>query len=176
MSPRYARWAALTALPLVLAAGCVDVSELQFVQDDRLTFDAPGSRELVETPLQLSWAMTDFEVVERGQGEPSDDAGYFAVFVDRAPVEPGETLEEVAGRDDVCRRDPACPDEQYLADRGVYVTTTPSLTIDLVPALGSTEEIELHDVTVILLDSRGRRIGESAWYREFRMVNRTAQR
>lgn len=158
---------------VLLLAGCADYSELQFVKDERLTFTEPASRELVTTPLRISWSMEDFTVVEPGQGEPTDDAGYFAVFVDRAPVEPGHTLEDVAGRDEACKRDPSCPDARYLADRGVYTTTKSSLTVELIAALPSKEDVQLHDVTVVLLDSEGRRIGEAAWYRQFKMENRT---
>lgn len=162
----------LVTLTLSCLAGCADYSALQFRQDHRLTFTAPESRELVETPLKVSWTIEDFQVVKPGSGEPSENAGYFAVFVDQAPVEPRATLDEVAEDDPDCVKDPKCPDRTYLADRGVYTTTDSELTLELIPALGSKEDVQLHEVTVVLLDSSGRRIGEVAWYQQFKMKNR----
>jgi hypothetical protein len=170
--------AALLAVPtlivLVLLGGCADYSELQFVQDHRLTFTAPGNNELVETPFKLKWRMDDFEVLpKRSKAEPTDDAGYYAVFVDLAPVKPNHTLDDVGNDDPACESDPRCPDQEYLNAKGVYVTRKPQITLDVVAPLPTKERVQRHEVTVVLLDSEGRRIGESAWWLKFKMVNRT---
>lgn len=158
---------------LLLTAGCVNLSELQFKADHRLTFISPEEYAEVAAPVRIEWTMDGFEVLPKGSSAaPSETAGYFAVFVDRSPIKPGETLEEVAGRDQQCRRDPKCPDAAYLEANGVYVTRATRLTVPNVPPLSSRERVQLHQVTVILLDSEGRRIGEYAWFLQFKMENR----
>lgn len=164
--------ALLCALSLT---GCTDYSKLLYANDDRLDFTAPENRELVTTPLRVSWTIDEFTVVKPGSAEPADDAGYFAVFVDQAPIKPGHTLDDVADDDEACKRDPKCPDRLYLSDRGVYTTSKTSLVLEQIPPLDNKEDIHLHDVTVVLLDSSGRRIGESAWYRNFKMENGSSE-
>jgi hypothetical protein len=97
-------------------------------------------------------------------------AGSFAVFVDRAPVQPGKTLRSIAGGDAACQRDPTCPNADYLAQRRVYATKQPSIELtEVAPLRASRDQVQLHTVTVVLLDGSGRRVGESAWTREFRL-------
>ena len=165
--------AVLLAVPMLLG-GCANFSELQFVQDHRLVFSAPDNNELVETPFVLKWRMDDFKVLPgRSNADPTQDAGYFAVFVDLAPVKPNHTLDDVGDNDPACEGDPRCPDRQYLNAKGVYVTHEPRLRLDVVAPLPDKERVQQHEVTVVLLDAEGRRIGESAWYLKFKMVNRT---
>ena len=120
--------AALVAASVLACSGCVDLEQMQFVKDDRLEFQSPEDYALVELPLEVSWTMEDFEVLpeprrsrrpgkrdeqgDNGRGRrdgagaqtatrtpaPSEDAGYFAVFVDRAPIKPGRTLDDVWSR------------------------------------------------------------------------------
>jgi hypothetical protein len=108
----------------------------------------------------------DFEVTGPN-GESRDDAGYFAVFFDSSPVPPGKTLGHVAKDDFVCQNTEGCPDDVYFADRGIYETTETSLTVKRLPDLDAFEGHETHEVTVILLDGTGRRIGEHAWFTQF---------
>jgi hypothetical protein len=158
-----------------LTGGCAAWSELQFKQDHRLQFTSPENYELVDPPVEVAWTIEGFEVLPAGSGEPpSDDAGYFAVFVDQAPIRPGRTLEDVAGRDEACKRDPRCPDRRYLEAKAVYVTHQPRLNLELIPQLASKEKIQAHQLTVILLDSTGHRIGESAWYLQFKAEKLTS--
>ena len=152
-----------TALAVVLAlltAGC-GVSGLSFRQDDRLSFVTPEDRAEITLPLTVEWEVEDFEV---GAG-----AGSFAVFVDRAPQPPGKTLDWLARDDDTCRADDGCPDAEWFADRDVFRTTDRELTIDQLPAR-SDDRRELHEVTVILLDEQGRRVGETGWTLEFQVA------
>lgn len=157
---------------MVSLAGCATYAELAYRQDHRLRFTAPRPYELVKEPVTLSWTMKDFDIVEPGSGSPEDSAGYFAIFIDKAPVKPGRTLAEVAGRDQACDRDPKCPDARYLADRGVYTTTKTGFELDAVPALDSNETVQLHEATVVLLDAAGHRIGEAAWHVPFKLTKR----
>lgn len=145
---------------------------MEFVKDHRLTFQSPESYEEIELPLQVTWTMKDFEVLgAKDKQAPSEDAGYFAVFVDQAPVKPGHTLADVGKDDPLCQGDTAaCLDPAYLETKGVYTTRKPSVALETVdPLSGSKEKVQLHQVTVVLLDSAGRRIGELAWYRYFKL-------
>jgi hypothetical protein len=144
---------------LAVVPACADVSALSFRTDKRLHWREPDDRELIELPVRISWRMTDYEA----------DGGRFAVFVDRAPIRPNQTLRAVAGDDDSCKRDPACPDAEYLAQRRVYTTETTEVTLDQIAPLVGREKTQLHQLTVVLLDASGRRLGESAWTRRFRL-------
>jgi hypothetical protein len=133
-------------------------------------FVAPRSRALVVAPLTIRWTVSGFAVRRPGTGPPSRAAGYFAVFVDRAPVRPGDTLAAVAAGDPRCLHQPGCPDADYLAQRRVYTTFKPQITLPLIaPIAGDTSRVQTHAVTVVLLDTAGHRIGESAWELDFRM-------
>lgn len=157
---------ALALAALALLAGC-NMSNLEFVKDNRLRFVSPRSRQLVGVPVRVAWVMSGFRVEGLGSAPPSRDAGYFAIFVDRAPVRPGQTLLSLADRS--CRVTPGCFNAEYLAERNVYTTTGDSFTLEQVPALNSYEKVQVHQVTIVLMNTAGQRIGESAWYLEFRL-------
>lgn len=162
------------AVAMVTLVSCTDWSQLAFRQDHRLRITAPANGDLVELPVKLSWSMDDFQIVEPGSGAGKPSAGYFAIFIDEVPMEPGQTLRELAAEDDPsCEQDPKCPDRGYLADRGIYTTTETSLSLRSVLPLPSDEPTQLHDVTVVLLDAAGSRIGENAWHLQFKLQKRT---
>lgn len=130
--------AALAALPLT---GC---QSYLFRQSDRLTISAPQSSTTVREPLTIRWRAQDFTA-------PRD--GRFAVFVDRDPMPPGDGL-----------------DDFNVHDRqGIYVLDGTSLHLDaLAPQAGiDPAEQNHHDVTVVMLDNQGHRIGEYAAFTEF---------
>jgi hypothetical protein len=156
----------VAAAAAVLTSAC-GVSNLAFLSDNRLHFVSPKSRAMVRLPVTISWRMSDFSVVPPGTLPVSSRAGYFAVFVDRAPIKPGQTVAAVADRQ--CRRTPGCVNAGYLADRGVYTTTSDSLTLTQIANVNSYQRTQLHEATVVILDSAGKRIGESAWYLDFKM-------
>ncbi|MGW1616743.1 hypothetical protein ACWCQZ_46625 [Streptomyces sp. NPDC002285] len=158
-----------TALMTLAAGGCASPTDLSFTNDHRLRFTAPAHRALVDLPVELHWAMADFRVAAPGSEVASREAGYFALFLDRAPIKPSHKLAEVADSDRECRRDPQCPDEDYYADRGIFTTTRRSITLGSVPDLNTNEAVQLHTITVVLVDTSGRRIGESAWHAEFKL-------
>jgi hypothetical protein len=152
------------------ACGIAHPSELNFRTDKRLVFDAPKARSLVRAPLTVGWHIDRFTVAPPGAGPANDNTGYFAVFVDHAPIKPGETMRVVAKNDLRCLHAPGCPDETYLNERRIYPTTQNSLTIPQIPPIaGDTERIQLHTVTLILMSTTGHRIGESAWSLDVRM-------
>lgn len=158
---------ATVVLSLMLAAGC-GVRGLNFVSDDRLTITAPDDRAEVRLPVEISWRVRDFEITGR-DGADRRDAGYFGIYVDRAPQPPEQTQEWLFEDDPSCAGQPACPDAEQLAQFNVYSTTEQTFTIERLPAPSSDEASrrELHEVTIVLLNGRGERIGESAFTVEF---------
>lgn len=153
---------------MLLVPGC-SLSGLSFVQDDRVTITAPEDRAQVRLPVTVRWDVEGFEVTGR-TGRAEKDAGYFGVFVDRAPPPPGHELEWLLRDDTVCAANPDCPDKEYLAARDIYSTTETSIVIDQVPEPARGERSrQFHEVTVVLLDGTGRRIGESAFSVEFEL-------
>jgi hypothetical protein len=160
-------------LPVVaaaaLAAGCG--GSLPLRQDHRLRIVSPAQDAVVAPPVVVRWRI-DRHVFRPRPFDGSDDArrGVFAVFVDRAPMPPGRNVDSLADRDAVCSVSPGCPDAAWLAEHGVFLTTRPALAFTALP-VGSGRRAgagrRRHVVTVVLLDGRGRRIGESAWSRVF---------
>ena len=160
---------ALSAVLLLAGCGITHMQNLSFRVDKRLHFTAPKARSKAHQPLTVSWTMRDFRVAALGSEPPSRDAGYFAVFVDSAPVKPGQTLRAVAAGDPSCERNPKCPDNGYLAAHGVFVTTVTSLHLPLIPNVAGTAKVQQHAITVVLMNTAGHRIGESAWELDFRL-------
>ena len=143
------------ALAVALAGSGCSVSHLDLVNDHRLHFVTPANRSHAHLPVQFSWTMT---------GYPA--ASSFALFVDRAPVRPGQRLDAIASGDRTCDHPPGCDNPTYFAAHQVYTTTAERFTLDHVDTLsGNRQGQQLHQVTIILVDSAGRRVGESAWYR-----------
>ena len=166
------RRAAVAVAGAVLLSGCgiTHLQDLSFRVDNRLHFTTPKARSKVHQPVHLVWTMRDFRIAAPGSEPPSRDAGYFAVFVDRTPIRPGQTMRAVAGSDPACRHDPKCPDKTYLDQHEVYTTTDLSMTLPQIPnVLGDKEKVQHHTVTIVLMDTSGHRIGESAWQLDFRI-------
>jgi hypothetical protein len=114
--------------------------------------------------------MRDFTIEAPGSAPPTRDAGYFAVFVDRPPIKPGATMKDVAKGDRFCEQNPRCPDAAYLHQHYVFTTTKTALTMPQIPNLiGSKETLQLHTITIVLMDTSGHRIGESAWELDVRI-------
>lgn len=145
---------------------------LAFREDDRVTILRPADRALVRPPVIVEWEVRDFDVT--GPTEAArPDAGYFGIFVDRAPPPPGRTPEWLFRDDTSCRPADGCPDKAYLADRDIYTTTEMRFTVSNLRKLDPSSKRrrrELHEATIVLLDGRGRRIGESAFPAEFQVI------
>lgn len=150
---------AIVLVLAVVASGC-GFSGLSFRQDDRLSFLSPDDRAEVTLPLTVRWEVDDFDV---------PDDGYYAVFVDRAPQPPGKTLAWLARDDDACRAEDGCPDLAWFDQHDVVPTTETEVTIERLPAR-SDDRREFHEVTVVLVDADGRRIGETGWTLEFQVT------
>lgn len=161
------------ALALGLVASACTASGLQFREDDRVAIHTPAYREKVRLPLTIEWDARGFDITGP-TGQASQSAGYFAVLIDTEPLPPGESL-AYYGRDDTsCRPAAGCPDEEYLAARGVFTATETEFRVErLAPTAGvdvAAGDRDRHEVTIILLDGTGRRIGESVWTQPFEVV------
>lgn len=162
--------AAVAAVVGLSGCGLTHLSDLNFRIDKRLHFLSPKSRSTVHQPVTVSWTMSDFTIAALGSEPPTRDAGYFAVFVDQAPIKPGSTMKSVAHGDAACENDPKCPNQSYLREHDVFTTTATSLRLPMIPDLTNTKENpQLHTITIVLMDTSGHRIGESAWELDLRI-------
>jgi hypothetical protein len=156
------RVALAVAAAVALVTPACGVHGLDFVKDERVHITAPSPNSEVRVPFTVRWRVEDF-------------AGSYGVFVDRAPPGPGRTLASLADGDSVCKATKGCPDEAYLAAHRAFTTTDTSFRIDQLPELTRDRAREAHEVTVVLLDEHGRRVGESAFRVEFH-IRRTPLR
>ncbi len=156
--------AALFAAVACVAVAACGTSGLAFKSDDRIKVVTPSDRAKVHLPVQIRWRTPGIQ--------RTADGPYFAVFVDRAPVRPGESLRAVA--DDTCNRTPGCPDASYLRDRYVFVTKDTTVNVDSVPKKSGQRvgAADSHDATIVLVDAKGRRIGEAAYNVQFTVKGR----
>lgn len=149
---------------LALVSAC-RVGDLSFRVDDRVDFVSPENRATVSLPFEVRWTVDDFDPVGP-DGSDSDDKGYFAVLLDVSPMPPGSNL-AYFGRDDrSCRPDAGCPDAEYLADRNIHTTRGTSFRVDALTDTRPTDRPSAkddHDITIVLLNGRSQRIGESAF-------------
>lgn len=158
------------AVAVLFASGACVPQGLSFRVDERLTIESPTDRSTVGLPVAVEWRVDDFMVVEPGTRQPTDDEGYFGVFVDKAPVPPGKPLSWVARKDESCRPAEGCPDEEYLESRGIYATTDTRIVLDDIARIRVDEdETDWHTVTIVFLDTAGFRIGESAFQVDFHL-------
>jgi len=150
---------------LALISGCA-VHGLDFQSDGRVSFVTPQDRDKLALPFKVQWT-ADVNLAD----DPGDNARIrsFAVLVDRSPPAPGSTLASMFADDDSCRTDHSCGSAQYLATRGIHVTTATNLTVDQVYSDARDHRPQWHTVTIVFLDGNGRRVGESAFRRDFKL-------
>ncbi len=161
---------AVLVLLALTAPGCT--LQGAFVADERVEILAPADRAEVELPVTVDWSVQDFAVASP-DGSESDDRGYFAIFIDRAPMAPGEDLEALAARDQQCRENPECPDEKWFAGQGIFFTTETSFVVESLVDTRPEERPEApdrHEVTIVLLNGSNERIGETAFTVEFEVI------
>jgi len=156
---------AVTLVALV-APGCG--GSRQFVADHRVHIESPRPRKLVTLPVTLRWRFDRFTVTGP-DGTHRAGHGYFGVFVDRAPMPAGKDLRWLARNDRSCHATEGCPDTNYLALRDVHTATEPEIVFEQLPLPTFHKGTEDHSIAVVLLDGQGRRMGESAWYVDFRL-------
>ncbi len=163
---RPGRVAAVGVCLVLLASGC-RLNDLSFREDKRIEITSPENRADVALPFDLTWTVEDFEVVG-ADGTERHDAGYFAVLLDVTPMPPGETLDYFARDDETCKPAFGCPDKTYLSDRNIYLTKHTTFSVD---TLADSRPVDRqsadddHEITIILLNGKSERIGESAYRR-----------
>ena len=146
---------------VAVLAGCSQfaVDGLALRADRSIAITAPADRAGVTAPLTVTW--TD---------ATPKPGGSYLVLIDRAPMPPGETVAWFAKGDPDCAASTACPDELYLARRGVTVADTTSVEIAIVPALKGERSNTFHELTIVRLDADGRRDGETSATTQFELV------
>jgi hypothetical protein len=156
----------LAAVALLATASC-NPAQFQFFRDNRVHITAPRENQLVGVPFAISWTWHGFTVT-RPTEQVSGRAGQFGVFIDSAPPAPGRLLSSLFASDKACRQRPGCPGPADYRQRGIYLGGNGSVTISDRALLSSSSEPAQHTVTIVLLDGHGRRLGETAWFRDFR--------
>lgn len=147
-----------------LVSGC-SLEGLDFVEDDRLTVEGLDDREETDQPIELSWTL---------EGGFRDDERAFAVIVDRTPPRPGRSVESLLDDDPACSGTEGCPDG-YLERNRIFVTEETSLVLDGIPEGTAKQEGRgYHEVTIVLVDADGVRVGEIAEAVRFRLPGRDA--
>lgn len=149
-----------SAVPALVAglvvAGCGGAPRA-LVADQHVRIVSPAPLDVVAAPFTVRWTSTN----------RSDRS--FAVFVDLQPVPPGHQLRDLA--DEQCKKIRGCPDAGYLANRGVFVTERSEVEVPTLPVLrgtGARARHPAHIVTIVTLDSAGRRTGDGSWQLEVR--------
>ena len=152
---------ATVLLPLLLS-GCSQFAlhGLAFRDEQVVRITWPRHRARVHAPFDLRW--------RRVRAPPA--GARYEVLVDRSPQPPGEAPAWLARGDDTCRAALGCPDSSWYAARGVYFTSSDTMTIPFVASTRAERSSTLHDAIVVVVDRDGRRIGESAALVEFRIV------
>lgn len=147
------------------ALGACSTEGLDFVRDDRLTVIGLEDREETDLPIVLTWTL---------DGGFAGDEAAFAVIVDRTPPRPGASLESLLDDDPACSGPLGCPDG-YLARNRVYVTVDDGIVLDdVVEGSARQEQRGFHEVTIVLVDADGNRVGELAEALRFRLPGRDA--
>ena len=147
---------------VILATGACSTQGLAFVEDRRVEIVSPGYRELVGQPVTVDWEVHSDELEDELASGLS-----FGVYVDIDPQPPGEPLEHFARDDPQCLESPTCPDTQYFRQRGIHTTSETEMTFTQLPIAPGVDlersDPDFHEVTLVLLDEDGVRVGESAW-------------
>jgi hypothetical protein len=121
-----------------------------FTSGDQFRVLAPQSEARASLPLSIRW---------RAPKLPAGDS--FALFVDRAPMRPGNTLRSLM--DKSCKRTPGCPDESTLEGNNIYITTQTSLQLTSLGKTGIRDRgtgKEIHSLRIVEVNGTGHRVGE----------------
>jgi hypothetical protein len=149
----------LVVVALATLLGGCRTSDMAFRTSDRISIERPHEMERVALPVTLRWK-ADGVRTSTGLKGPGP---FYAVFVDRAPLPAGTGLRTLI--DDDCHRQKDCPDLAWYADRDIYVTGEPHVTLSRLPSLGNgtrTAGTNNHRVVVVLIGEDGVRIDESS--------------
>ena len=113
-------------------AGCLE--DRSFHEGNEVRFVEPVEEDYAQAPLLVRW-----------EGKPANTAKW-AVFLDRAPIGPGASVDDLEVQDRT----------------NIWVTDVPEYTVEFVPPRQSAvaSRRNRHRLTVIPLDAAGKRLGE----------------
>lgn len=140
-----------------VAGGCSTAGG--FSADQGIRVVSPRELQTVSVPIHVHW---------EARRRP-DNFARFALLVDRDPMPPGKSLRSLM--DSACKTRPGCPDNTYLAQRWIYLTSATDLSLEALPILGGVAghaPLPTHNITIVMVDRRGVRINGSAGFVEFR--------
>src|SRR5687767_2564885 len=120
----------LLACALMTLALPACIEGLAFFEDRRVSFVSPRYREKITAPITVDWQLNDFAL---GTSTPDGTPTAFGVYVDIDPQPPDQPLSHFARNDPACRESEGCPDEKYLEQRGVFVTTSTEISFQTLP-------------------------------------------
>ena len=140
----------------LIGGGC-RVTGLAYRDNQRVKIVEPTQNATVHLPMRLEWTAS----------RPSQGTRY-AIFTDQPPMGPDESLRSIA--DQTCKQTPGCPNKEYLEENNIYVTKAHSLVISHIPQLSAPLK-NVHEITIVLLNSAGRRVGESFYSVNFSVAS-----
>jgi len=146
-------------LTLVLSA--CSTTGLAFRHDRRLRILNLKDRSTIDLPFDLEVSFDD--------SLPSDDGAVaLGILIDWTPPPPGKPLADLLDDDPACNGPAGCPDG-YLERNRIHVTTETSWLLADVPVGTDRQERRgFHEVTIVLVDAQGRRVGETFAFARFR--------
>lgn len=134
---------ALSVSSLVLS-GCF--AGMSFHTDDRLTLVEPLQGDYVQLPVQVSWSADELALAKE-----------FVVFVDKAPIGRGVNIDSLEGDELI---------NVYRTTKTAFVVEQITSKVNVTP-----DRADRHEITVIALDGKGDRLGESSDWAQFTVVN-----
>lgn len=140
---RFALACALSCCSALLG-GCFD--GMSFHIDERLTLAEPLQGDYVQLPVQVSWT-----------AEALSSAKEFVVFVDKPPIGRGVNIDSLEGDELI---------NVYRTTKTEFVVEQITSKVNVTPA-----RADRHEITVIALDGKGDRLGESSDWAQFTVVN-----
>lgn len=156
----------LLAIAVVVLTAC-SAQGIALETNRSLTLLAPTDGGTVAMPFSVQWRVDNAALRQ----QLASGARRLAIFFDRSPMPPGETFHAVADKE--CRQTPGCPDTAYLTDRDIFVATASSLPLssfqvdDLPDTRTPHQRKDQHQLTIVVVDASGRRVGEAAFEAEF---------
>jgi hypothetical protein len=148
------------ALAVVAIAGCDPSWSIR--ADHSLHIVSPASRTTSALPLTVSWTKT------------AGYTGSYLVVIDRSPPGVGKKVVSLVKDETDCKNEmlSSCTTAAALATRGIYRTTATDIKLTAVPRKSgaSTTERMRHVLTIVQLDSSGRRRGDAAWSVDFNVA------
>jgi hypothetical protein len=146
----------LLLVAAVALAGC-QTSGMDFHEPGAVTDLRPDELTHVGLPVVVSWKSGPLPAGQR-----------YLVLVDQLPMAPGQSVKELT--DDVCKRTPGCPDVAYMQQHYIFLARRNRVKVPSVPTNGPFPVDEfryLHEATIVIVDARHVRVGESFWSTSF---------